>query len=501
MTDNMFNDAELAYAQARKFGEDVARLYAAEKTRRKELETTTQKLQAIFDTAPNGLAVIDNTLKIVEANPRFLALFQQTPDCIGQPLINLLPVEALQEAMELARDGASSPGDVEIEIDEPVSRTLLANLAPLSDDQGWVLILHDLTERKRLEGLKDEFVNIAAHELRTPLAGVIGFVGVLEEELGQVDDPMMTNLTQLILRSTERLKTTIDELVDFATTQRNTPQSLHIAEFDLKKLLRQSVDLLQQKMEAKHLTCQFEITDHALTVRGDQFILDDILYQLLNNAITFNNPGGKIIIRGYQLDASRAAATQLEVGTTIIEIQDTGIGIPTTDLEKIFDKFYQVEEHLTRGVGGLGLGLTIARRGVEQHGGQLTVTSRLGQGSTFRVTLPPITQLNEVSIDNRLDVAHQQMLTYAKDMAQAIASERRMHKKMEQIKLLSTELAEKLNRQQSEAFVAGLDGLGDNTGVLDELNGIVQELVKLTEKEHNDPAPGPPGLSVAGEPT
>ena len=483
MTDNMLNDAELAYAQARKFGEDVARLYAAEKTRRKELETTTQKLQAIFDTAPNGLAVVDNTLTIIEANPRFLALFQQTPDCIEQPLENLLPVGSLQEAMKSAKEDATGLGTVEIEITEPVCRTLLVNLAPLSNDQGWVLILHDLTERKRLEGLKDEFVNIAAHELRTPLAGVIGFVGVLQEELRQVDDPMMTNLTQLILRSTERLKTTIDELVDFATTQRNTPQNLHIAEIDLRKLLRQSVDLLQQKIEAKNLTCQFELPDQKLAVRGDRFILDDIFYQLINNAITFNNPDGKIIIRGYQLDGSNVFEEQLEDGTTIIEIEDTGIGIPTTDLEKIFDKFYQVEEHLTRGVGGLGLGLTIARRGAEQHGGQLSVTSSLGRGSSFRVTLPPITQLNEVSIDNRLDVAHQQMLTYAKDMAQAVASERKTRKKIEQINSLSTDLAEKLSLLPADSDFAGADLNGYKTDLLGQIQDITQELVRLTEQD------------------
>ncbi len=483
MTDNMLNDAELAYAQARKFGEDVARLHAAEKARRKELETTTQKLQAIFDTAPNGLAVVDNTLRIIEANPRFLALFQQTPDCIEEPLENLLPVEDLQEAMKSAKEDVAGLGTVEIEITEPVSRTLLVNLAPLSNDQGWVLILHDLTERKRLEGLKDEFVNIAAHELRTPLAGVIGFVGVLQEELRQVDDPMMTNLTQLILRSTERLKTTIDELVDFATTQRNSPQNLHITEIDLRKLLRQSVDLLQQKIEAKNLTCQLELPDHDLAVRGDRFILDDIFYQLINNAITFNNSDGKIVIRGYQLDGSKVPTEQLEDGTTIIEIEDTGIGIPTTDLEKIFDKFYQVEEHLTRAVGGLGLGLTIARLGVEQHGGQLSVTSRLGQGSTFRVTLPPITQLNEVSIDNRLDVAHQQMLTYAKDMAQAVASERKTRKKIEQINSLSSDLAEKLSLLPAAPDIAGADVDGYNADLLSQMQDITQELVRLTEQD------------------
>lgn len=248
MPQNYLSDAELAYAQARAYGKDLARLYAAEKARRRELEITTQKLQAIFDTAPNGLGVVDNELRVIEANPRFLALFQQPPDCLGRPLSEFVPVDGLLAAMEEVRNGAVDLANVEIEVTEPVLRSLLVNLAPLNNEQGWVLIFYDLTERKRLEGLKDEFVNIAAHELRTPLAGVMGFVGVLQEELKQSHDPMMANLTDLILQSTERLRGIIDELVDFAATQRNTPHDLHIADIDLSRLLQKSIELLQQKI-------------------------------------------------------------------------------------------------------------------------------------------------------------------------------------------------------------------------------------------------------------
>jgi two-component system phosphate regulon sensor histidine kinase PhoR len=334
-----------------------------------------------------------------------------------------------------------------------------------------------------LEGLKDEFVNIAAHELRTPLAGVIGFVGVLQEELRSVDNPMMANLIQLILKSTDRLKTTIDELVDFAATQRNPSKNLHIADVDLGRLLRQSIELLQQKIEAKNLTCYFDLPGYELIVRGDRFILDDIFYQLCNNAILFNKPGGDIIIRGYRVDYGTATTAQLEAGATVIEIEDTGIGIPSTDLEKIFDKFYQVEEHLTRGVGGLGLGLTIARRGIEQHGGQLSVTSQLGQGSTFRIILPPNTQLNEVSIDNRLDVAHQQMLTYAKDMAQAIVSERRMRKKLEQINILSSNLVNEL-LQLPAVSNPNSAGLTDQYAqALSQVQEMARALMYLSEQD------------------
>jgi two-component system phosphate regulon sensor histidine kinase PhoR len=466
MTDDALKKAELAYAQARAYGKDVARLYASEKDRRKELETTTQKLQAIFDTAPNGLAVIDDNLNIIEANPRFLALLQQGAECIGQPLGNILPTVGLLNAMQHVREESLELGVVEIEIDEPVIRTLLVNLSPLNNEQGWVLILHDLTERKRLEGLKDEFVNIAAHELRTPLAGVMGFVGVLQEELGQSDDPMMVNLTTLILQSTERLRDTIDELVEFASISRSSSQNMHIAEVDMTRLLQKSVNMLQHKMEAENIGCTLELPAQDLMVRGDHFILDGIIYQLLSNAIKFNRSGGKVFVRARQVEAAGAISHGLYAGTTIIEIEDTGIGIPKTDLDKVFDKFYQVEEHLTRGIGGLGLGLTIAKRGVEQHGGLLTVSSQFGVGSTFRIILPPLKELNEVSIDNRLDMAHRQMLTYARDMARAVSLERKMSRKMERINALSANLA-----ALSAEFDAGAAPLQEIVAELAQLSG------------------------------
>lgn len=475
-TDNL-SDAELALAQAKAYGKDLARLYSAEKTRRKELETTTQKLQAIFDTAPNGLAVVDDGLTIIEANPRFLATFQQTKDCIGQPLSELMPIEPLLAVMQSTEQETAQRDNIEIEIAEPVFRTLLVNLSPLGNGQSWVLIMHDLTERKRLEGLKDEFVNIAAHELRTPLAGVIGFVGVLQEELKQIDDPMVVNLSDLILKSTERLKVAIDELVHFAATQRGVNHSLHIADIDIRRLLEKAAELLQQQIEAKGLTCHLELPAEPLIIRGDQFILGEAIYQLLNNAIIFNKPEGQITVR-----ARRSSQTNFsndsEEEITVLEIEDTGIGIPKTDLDRIFDKFYQVEEHLTRGIGGMGLGLTIAQRGIKQHGGELSVSSELGHGSLFRIKLPHIRQLSEVSIDSRLDVAHQQMLAYARDMAHAVVSQRRMSKKMGQINSLGSDLMEILSQLIDEQ-----PGSNDSKDILEQARNIVQQLQEQSESE------------------
>jgi hypothetical protein len=137
-----------------------------------------------------------------------------------------------------------------------------------------------------------------------------------------------------------------------------------------------------------------------------------------------------------------------------------------------------VEEHLTRGYGGLGLGLTIARRGVEQLGGELTVSSELGRGSTFKVTLPPLARLQDVSIDGRLDVAHQQMLTYAKDVAQAVASQRRASKKLEQVQDLSTVLSGKL-KKLADVAPSGVE----DCDLLNQVQDISQELVTLSQPE------------------
>ncbi|GAB4422894.1 MAG: hypothetical protein Fur0044_20890 [Anaerolineae bacterium] len=446
MVDDKQLEAQQAYAQAQAYGRDLARLYALEKERRKKLEVTSQKLQAIFDTVPTGLAVVDHDLILTEVNPRFLALFEQKPDCVGQSLANLLPTETLLKSMSLLSKGLDKQNSVEIQTTKPVNRTLLINFSPLDNKQGWILVFHDLTERQRLEGLKSEFINIAAHELRTPLAGVMGFVSVLKEDLKDAGNPIATEIMDLILQSTDRLKGIIDELVDFAATQPLTTDSLHVTDIDLGRLLQKCITILQPQITTKGLSYQFDLPNEAIIVQGDQRILTEVIYQLLENAVKFNKPQGKILVRVYGLSTATSTHEAHGEKGIIIEIEDTGIGIPQTELDKIFDKFYQVEEHLIRGVGGLGLGLNIAQRGVERHGGQLWVTSQLGQGSTFRVMLPILTESFSTSIDNRLDVIHQQMLVYAQDMARAVTAERKLSKKMEQINSLSASLAKELNQ-------------------------------------------------------
>jgi signal transduction histidine kinase len=286
---------------------------------------------------------------------------------------------------------------------------------------------------------------------------------------------MALEIMDLILQSTDRLKGIIDELVDFAASQRGSGDSLNITEVDLIQIFHQTIQVLQPQIEAKNIIYQLE-TPQPLLIRGDQLILTEIIYHLIENAVKFNKPNGKITIRVHGLQSATLPIEKLEQQGIIIEIEDTGIGIPQTELDKIFDKFYQVEEHLVRAVGGLGLGLTIARRGVQGHGGQLWVTSQLGQGSIFRVMLPAISEPSNISIDNRLDVIHQQMLVYAQDTARAIASQRKLRKKMEQLKELGVSLTEELN--QITTMEPGVEAY---TAVFELTRKFAQELIQLSD--------------------
>jgi hypothetical protein len=162
-----------------------------------------------------------------------------------------------------------------------------------------------------------------------------------------------------------------------------------------------------------------------------------------------------------------------------LEIQDTGMGIPLTELDRIFDMFYQLEEHLTRASGGLGMGLAIARRGVELHGGGITVESTLGQGSLFRITLPPFTEHTHIPPQTRLDAAHQQTLAYGHDLARAFARQQALTQRINHMSELGSQLLaclEQLSLSETE------EGGGSR---LDEARTLAHRLLDQDDMTRN----------------
>ncbi len=229
-------------------------------------------------------------------------------------------------------------------------------------------------ELSELDKLKNDFIAIASHELRTPLAVIMGYASFLQDEAeGETGE-----LVAKVLASGMQLRHIIEDLTNLRYLQQK-PSELHRERLLLASLVHDAVQDVASLVEAKGHRLTLELPADALEIDGDQIRLVMALTNILHNAVRFTPDGGQITVR-----AARRASDEAWVTIT-----DNGIGIPPDKLERIFDKFYQVEDHMTRRYGGLGIGLSIARAVVEAHGGRVWADSPgLGQGASFFVALP-----------------------------------------------------------------------------------------------------------------
>lgn len=416
--------SESAFEQAKKYGEDLVKLYAIEKAKRVNLQLSNQKLQAIFSTTPNGLAVLNDNLIIEEANPAFWSLVEQEETSVATPISDVLPFPKLLEQLEtpiLAHESHVRKIEIDVPLTPMLWRTLLITTVPLSagNKRGWILSVHDLSEQKRLENLKSEFINIAAHELRTPLAAILGFSQVLQETLAD-DQNVATHLIDTILKSSNRLKDIIDELIEFAEVHYQTEAPKTTGSFDVVSLLSNIVEASRHTATEKQVSIETTFEVPSLEISGNKNILEEAFRHIIENAIIFNKKQGRVIVRLIDEDDQ-----------ILIEVEDTGIGIAQKEMHKIFDKFYQVEEHLTRSVGGLGLGLAISQRGILLHQGNINVNSKLSEGSCFSIRLPKTIVAETQDFSTGLKESYEQTLVYGKDLAKAVSAERTSAQKLQ----------------------------------------------------------------------
>ncbi len=411
--DQPSGDLELAHRQALKYGQDLARVYVAEKAKREELEVAYQVLSAIFASTPDGLVVLDDQYNITQANTAFVQLVEMTlQELVGRAINDILLTEELLPALEYLAADSSAPSEVDLTLTRPVKRSLHANIARLQSGRlrGWIIAVRDETRRKRMEHQKVEFINIAAHELRTPLGAVLGYSELLRDSNAETNNLTADQKEYLdaILRGGQRLNNIVMELVQFADLTQGDIRPHEIVEFVLSELINSTADELRQAATDKRIALKID-ADPLIKIRADSAWLRSALYQLILNAINFTLPGGEIRIKAEE-----------EQNQVILRVSDNGIGIPKPDLETIFRPFFQVEGHDTRRVGGLGLGLSIARRAVTQLGGTISVDSTLNVGTTFTLELPTQQHSSNAAqlsaIQAELDSSQQQALVYARDM-------------------------------------------------------------------------------------
>jgi signal transduction histidine kinase len=239
-----------------------------------------------------------------------------------------------------------------------------------------VAVFRDVTRQVYVDRLKEEFISVAAHELKTPLTALQGYTELLlSESVGKVTS-MQADFLQVIKSNVERLAELANDLLDVSHIEAGMVK-LQIQKLHLFDLVNEALAAFQAEIERKGLTLVMEVPRDLPAVWGDRSRLIQLLSNLMGNACKFTPGGGKVGIMARQLD-----------GQIQVDVMDTGVGISRQDQEQLFSRFFRADNPLIREIGGSGLGLSLARSIVSLHGGKIWVESELGRGSTFSFTLP-----------------------------------------------------------------------------------------------------------------
>jgi two-component system, OmpR family, phosphate regulon sensor histidine kinase PhoR len=342
------------------------------------LETERAKATAILDGMVEGVVAVDGQECILLMNERARAMFGVEPARgEGKPFLEVIRNADLHE---IFRSGRTAGGVFrhELRLINPMDRTLRVTAVPLrlgGEDPGLVLVIDDVTELRRLEHVRTEFIANVSHELRTPLTAIQGYLetllgGALEER------EHARRFVEIAFRHTERLGRLLNDLTDLSNIELGKV-SLRLAPTPLRPIVDSVLELVAAKARDGEVTLTTEVSE-AIHVQADHDRLVQVLINLVDNAVKYTPAGGAVTVR-----ARPTADGRIEVS-----VSDTGVGIPRADLPRITERFYRVDKARSRELGGTGLGLAIVKHLVLAHGGDLAIDSEEGRGTTVRVLLP-----------------------------------------------------------------------------------------------------------------
>lgn len=359
----------------------VARLAGSEF----ELDQQVRNASYLADLMGVGILRLDNGLRVELANAAAHILLGRAPgSVVGRTAIEAFVDPRIEEVAIAARDSGSATGELRIRGNDGPIVVVRARRSPVT---GVWVVLEDVSELRRLQQIRTEFVDNLSHELRTPLSTV----SLLAETLGREADASgaavpakMRERIAKIEVETGHLVQMVNELLDLARIESGGPLVL-LDDIDLGRVAEESVERLRLFAERQQLRLVTEIAPDLPKVRGDEARIGQVIVNLVHNALKFGADGDAVDVV-VRRDGD-------EVVTSVI---DRGPGIPSADQIRIFERFYKVDRARVRG-GGTGLGLSIARHVVEQHGGRIWVESEEGSGSTFSFALPVAVDLAAAS--------------------------------------------------------------------------------------------------------
>ncbi len=327
-----------------------------------ELRRTSDRLQAALDALPVGVIVADSDARVVLRN-------RAANGAAGDVHNDVLVQAAVQHHLRAALRGDQRSQTVELY--GPPRRVVVVNARPLGAD-GAVATIEDVTERSRLDSVRTDFVANISHELKTP----IGALAVLAETLIDEDDPVLiSRLAGKTVNEAHRVAKIIDDLLELSRIELSG--DVVISACDVWSLVNDASSRSSYAAQQRQVIVHVGDIPEGLRLHADQAQVASALGNLMDNAVKYSEQGGMVTVTA--LPESEGIS---------FTVTDSGIGIPSHDLDRIFERFYRVDRARSRGTGGTGLGLSIVRHVASNHGGAVTVESREGEGSTFRLYIP-----------------------------------------------------------------------------------------------------------------
>jgi two-component system, OmpR family, phosphate regulon sensor histidine kinase PhoR len=331
----------------------------------------------ILGAMQDGLLVVDAERRITLLNRTFRKLFGLNEDSLGQSLLEAVRDPSIEQIVaETLRTGRSVRREMTIS-----NRQMQMSGVPMKDEldhtSGAVFLLHDISELKRADEIRKDFVANVSHELRTPLSILRGYIETLRDD-PEISVDESSRILEVMDRHSKRLGQLVDDLLVLAQLESGNSK-LQMSDIDLAKLFADVVRDWEKKFAEKDLEVRVDLPKTRPALRGDAGRLQEVLYNLLDNAVKYSFQSGRIQLQANQRDDE-----------VVLSVSDNGIGITEDDLPRIFERFYRVDKARSRALGGTGLGLSIVKHIAQLHGGRAEAESQPGKGTTVRVVLPLI---------------------------------------------------------------------------------------------------------------
>lgn len=332
-----------------------------------ELKRRQQEFITIIENMSEGLLVVDNKTDIISYNSSAMKLLGASKVSEKQSVLTLNRSESFRKAVDKALSGSHS--EQPMQLDEKYYE-LIAN--PVFDGDvvaGAVIVILDVTEKEEREKLRREFTANVSHELKTPLTSISGFAEIIKNKIARPED--IERFANNIYEESQRLMALIGDIIKLSQLDENIMQD-EMEYLDLFDIVNEVVQRLKTQAEKKNITIELNI-DHA-PVKGVRQILEEMIYNLCDNAIKYNKNGGKVIV----------ALDKNERGI-LLSIKDTGIGIAPKEQERVFERFYRVDKSHSKEISGTGLGLSIVKHAALFHNAEVTLESELNKGTTVNI--------------------------------------------------------------------------------------------------------------------